>query len=68
MKNLIKKVISSAKRYNIFDFASLKIALICAGILLGTYFSKFFLSYILIIWIFFIIFSVFVIYRTFRRK
>jgi len=68
MKNLINKALNSTKNYNIFDFSILKLSLITFGILLGAYFSKFFLSIILFIWIVFIVCYAMIMYKTFIKK
>ena len=67
MKKLINRVLDSTKNYNVFDFGILKITLISAGILLGAYFSKFFLSNIALVWIIFIISYVIIMYKTFKK-
>jgi small multidrug resistance family-3 protein len=68
MKNLINKVLKSTHNYNIFDFGCLKISLMSFGILLGAYFSKFFLTNIVLIWIIFIVSYLLIMYKTFLKK
>lgn len=67
MKKIIDSLMNSAKKYTVFDFAVLKITLVFLGIILGAYFSKFFLSYILIIWVIFIVLYIIIMYKTFRK-
>ena len=68
MRKLIDKAMDSTKKYTIWDFACLKIALISVGILLGAYFSTFFISYISLIWIIFIASYILIMYRTFKSE
>lgn len=42
---------NAARKFTAADFAVFKICLLTIGILLGTYFSSFFIEYITIIWI-----------------
>jgi len=67
MKKLINRALNSTKNYTVFDFGILKITLVSVGILLGAYFSKFFLSNILLVWIIFIISYVVIMYKTFKK-
>jgi hypothetical protein len=67
MEKLINSALNAAKKYTVWDYGCLKITLISFGILLGAYFSKFFLSYILLFWIIFIASFVWIIYRTFIK-
>ncbi len=68
MKRFIEKTMNNAKRYTLFDYTVLKITLVSAGILLGTYFSEYFSSNILAIWMLFIITYIIMLYRTFFQK
>lgn len=67
MNKLFNKALNSTKKYTIWDFGLLKITLISLGILLGTYFSNFFLSIIMLIWIIFVISYAFIMYKTFKK-
>lgn len=67
MKNLINKLLSITKKYTVLDYGFLKITLISLGILIGTYFSNFFLNYTSLLWIIFLISCIFIIYRTFIK-
>lgn len=67
MKIFLNRLLESAKKYTIMDYACLKITLISLGILLGTYFSKFFLSYNSLLLTIFIISCIWIIYRTFKH-
>jgi small multidrug resistance family-3 protein len=51
MKNLISRLLHAAHHFTGFDFAVLKISLIFIGILLGAYFSNFFQTWIVVVWI-----------------
>lgn len=62
--NLLKK----ASNLGIFSWGMLKIYLLTVGILLGAYFSGFFLSIIAVIWAIAIISGVYVIYLLFFKN
>jgi small multidrug resistance family-3 protein len=51
MSNIIRNLVHAAHRFTGADFAVFKICLLAIGILLGAYFSSFFLKYISAIWI-----------------
>ncbi len=68
MKNLVNKLLSTTKKYTVLDYSFLKITLISLGILIGTYFSNFFLNYTSLLWIIFLISYMFIIYRTFIKR
>lgn len=67
MKKLIKRALNSAKEYSVWDFGILKVSLICLGILLGTYFSDFFLSKIVFVWILYLATFALILYKTFIK-
>jgi len=67
MGKLIAKLMDSAKKYNVWDYGWFKMTLCSFGILLGAYFSQFFLRYIYIIWILFIVSYVWIMYKTFIK-
>jgi len=67
MKNLIEKLMDKARRFSIFDYAIFKITLFSAGVLLGTYFSSFFLSNIGLVWIVFAVSYGYMFYISFVR-
>ncbi len=67
MRNFLNRLLESAKKYTIMDYACLKITLISLGILLGTYFSEFFLSHASLLWIIFIVSYIGIIYRTIKH-
>lgn len=50
MTKLINLLMSSARRFSVGDFAVLKLLLCSIGIILGMYFSEFFLSYKYLVW------------------
>jgi putative Mn2+ efflux pump MntP len=64
MKKLINRLLNAAKKYNAWDYALFKITLCSFGVLLGTYFSQFFLKYMPIVWVIFIIAYVWIMYKT----
>lgn len=51
MANVFKKLVDAAHRFTAYDFTIFKLTLLSAGILLGAYFSRFFLENITIVWI-----------------
>jgi hypothetical protein len=67
VKNLIEGVLSAARKYNVWDYAWFKTCLVALGILLGVYFSEFFLRYISLVWLIAIISYVWIIYKTFIK-
>ena len=67
MKTFIKRTLDATGKYTTWDFACLKIALISFGILLGTYFAKFFINYISFLWVVFIVSYLWIMYRTFIK-
>lgn len=64
MKELVNKTLNAAKKYNAWDYAWFKLTLCSLGVLLGAYFSQFFLKYISIVWAIFIIAYVWIMYKT----
>ncbi len=67
MKKLIGTVLGSTKQYTVWDFGLLKVCLVSIGILLGVYFSEFFLSYLSIVWVIFTASYIFIMYKTFVK-
>ena len=67
MNKIIKRALNSTKEYSVWDFGILKVSLVCAGILLGAYFSEFFLSKIAIVWILYIATFALIMYKTFIK-
>jgi len=63
----IQRIMKAAKKYTTIDFACLKIAVLSFGILLGGYFSAFFLDHTFFLWIVFLISFLWIMYRTFVR-
>lgn len=68
MKNLINRLLDSAKKYTVLDYGFLKIALISFGILIGTYFSIFFSNYTSLLWMIFLISYIWILYKTFIKN
>ena len=67
MSAFIKRLLKAARMYTVMDYAFLKITLVSFGILLGSYFSRFFLNYTFLLWVIFIISYLWVMYRTFIK-
>ncbi len=65
MNTLIKRTLKATRNYTLADFACLKITLLSAGIIIGAYFPKFFLSHSSLLWLVFIVTYVWIMYRTF---
>jgi len=68
MRELINKVLNSARNYSVWDFGLLKICMMSIGILLGVYFSNFFLTNILFVWIVCIVTLIYIMYKTFKKN
>ncbi len=64
MSKFIEQVMSSVREYSFWDYMWFKTGLISFGIILGSYFSAFFLDYIFVVWMLFLITTIFIIYRT----
>jgi hypothetical protein len=67
MSALIQRTLKAAKSFTLTDYACLKITLIFLGILLGTYFSEYFLNHTVFLWAVFIISYLWIMYRTFIK-
>ena len=67
MNNLIGKTLKAVEKYTAMDFATLKITLVSFGILLGTYFAKFFSNYTSLLWVIFIGSYLWIMYKTFFK-
>lgn len=67
MKIFLNRLLDATKKYTIVDYGFFKITLISLGILLGTYFSKFFSNYTSLLWTIFIISFIWITYRTFKH-
>ncbi len=65
MKNFLNNMLERTQKYNLLDFSALKTALVAVGILIGAYFSEFFLDNITIVWIIFGVTYLFIMYKTF---
>lgn len=64
MSNIIKSLMNAARHFSVTDFAAMKLYLLCFGILLGSYFSSFFMEYIGLVWIVLTLALVVLIFRT----
>lgn len=67
MANVIKKLIDAAHRFTGYDFAVFKLTLLAAGILLGAYFSRFFMANISVVWVVGILCWALLMLQIFRR-
>lgn len=69
MKDFLNNMMQRTRKYTLWDFSVLKMALVAVGIIFGAYFSKFFMDNIIFVWIIFgvtylwIMFKTFVVYR-----
>jgi hypothetical protein len=64
MKNFLSSMLQRTKKYNLWDFSALKIALFAFGIIFGAYFSKFFLTNIIVVWVIFVVTYVYIAFKT----
>lgn len=67
MSKFIQRALRAANKFTLMDYACLKITLLFLGILLGAYFSKFFLSHTVFLWVVFIVSYLWIMYRTFIK-
>jgi hypothetical protein len=67
MNSFLNRLLNAAKKFTLWDYGFFKIVLVSLGILLGTYFSKFFLSYTSLLWIIFIASYILVLYRIIKH-
>lgn len=67
MSSIVKRLMNTTKKYTVLDFGFLKISVLSAGILLGTYYEPFFKDYTQLLWIAFLISFVWIMYQTFIR-
>lgn len=65
MFDQIERIIKAANRYTFWDYFFLKTAVLFFGILIGTYFSSFFIDHTLFMWVVFLVAYVYIMYRTF---
>jgi hypothetical protein len=66
MKDILYRLLDASRKFSLWDFGFLKIALFSAGILFGAYLSKFILSLTSLLWIIFIVSYVWVLYKTIK--
>lgn len=67
MSGFIQRALKATRKYNITDYACLKITLLAFGILLGTYFTNYFLTHTFLLWVVFILSFLWITYRTFIK-
>lgn len=68
MKRWINYLMGRARQFTVVDFAFFKLALLSAGILLGSYFAGFFQSHLTAVWILFAVSYTVVLYATFGKR
>ena len=68
MKRWINYLMGQVRKFSVLDFAFFKMALLSAGILLGSYFAAFFQSHVTVVWIVFAVSLAIVFYATFGRR
>ena len=66
MANFIKNMTNAARKFTTVDFAVFKIYLVAVGILLGLYFSDFFIRYITIVWVVAVVALIFILFKLIR--
>lgn len=64
MTTLIERLLKAARKFTAMDYVWFKITLVSFGIILGAYFSNFFLGYTAFLWVIFIISFLWIGYRT----
>lgn len=67
MGTLIQRVLKATRKYTVMDYACLKIAILAIGILIGSYFAKFFLNHTFFLWTVYILSFLWILYRTFIK-
>lgn len=67
MKSLVDKAMQAVKSFNVWDYGYFKLCLLSLGIILGAYFSPFFLNNIIAVWIIFIVTDIWLIYKVFVK-
>ena len=68
MKKLIDYLMCQVRKWSVWDFGVFKITLALIGIILGSYFSAFFMNYIGIVWALFAIGFILTMIATFRKR
>ncbi|MEQ8236601.1 MAG: hypothetical protein ABRQ23_07490 [Syntrophomonadaceae bacterium] len=64
MVKWIHGILAVTKKYNIWDFGMLKLAVFCCGLLVGAYFPGLIFHYANFIWLVFCLTSAWIIYIT----
>ncbi|MDD4159489.1 MAG: hypothetical protein PHO18_00915 [Synergistaceae bacterium] len=67
MFDFIDRMIKAANKYTFWDYFFLKTSIMFLGILVGTYFSSFFIEHTLFLWIVFLVSYIYIMYRTFFK-
>lgn len=67
MFKFIDRIIKAANRYTLWDYFFLKTTVLVFGILIGTYFSSYFIDHTLFLWVIFLVTYAYIMYRTFIK-
>ena len=65
---MFEKLLKKAARLGVFSWGIVKICLLSAGILLGAYFSRFFMMFIPAVWAVAVITYIYLVYWFFIKK
>jgi small multidrug resistance family-3 protein len=65
VKEFISSMLDASRRYNVLDYTFLKLSLMAMGIILGVYFTEFFVRFIPAVWAVAVIGLIWVMYKTF---
>lgn len=60
-------IMEKTSQFTLFDFAMLKTALLSAGALIGTYFSRFLKKYQAFLWLLTVLSYIYLVYRIFLK-
>jgi len=65
VKEFISSMLDASRRYNLLDYTFFKLSLMAMGIILGVYFTEFFVRFISAVWAVAVIGLIWVVYKTF---
>jgi small multidrug resistance family-3 protein len=60
-------MLKAAHRYTLWDFTCLKLCMLTLGIIIGAYFSAFFMNWIFIVCSIFVLSWLWLVYKTFMK-
>lgn len=66
MCNPLKNLMNSVRKFTVVDFGIFKTYLVAVGVLLGAYFSAFFLKHICIVWTVAVVSLIFMLIQLIR--